>query len=55
MPYNPNLPEFLEASYLPDDEEVPGCLTISCRYEKQLGWEKEGGFTFQYLDDKCFF
>lgn len=55
MSYNPNLPEFTEVLYLPDHEKIPGYLNISCKYEEQPGWEREGGFTFQYLDRQVFF
>ncbi|GAB4465977.1 MAG: hypothetical protein Kow0070_28680 [Anaerolineales bacterium] len=53
--HNPDLPEFLDAEYLPNHEKIPGYLGITCKYEKQPGWEKEGGFVFQYLDGKLFY
>lgn len=56
MPYyNPNLPEFLDFLYLPDHEKIPGYLSILCRYEEEVGWVRESGFTFRYLEGKLFF
>lgn len=52
---NPELPKFIDFKYLPDHEYIPGCLSLVYRYEKWLGNEKEGGFTFQFLKGKLFF
>lgn len=52
MTENPDLPVFLEHRYEPDDEYVPGCLTIRCRYEDH-GWPGriiEGPYIFQYFE-----
>ncbi len=52
MTENPDLPVFLEDRYEPDDEYVPGCLTIRCRFEDH-GWPGriiEGPYIFQYFE-----
>jgi hypothetical protein len=55
MKNNPELPKFLDVLYLPEHEKIPGYLNISCVWEKITGWEKESGFTFQYLDQTVYF
>jgi hypothetical protein len=54
MTENADLPVFLEHRYEPDDEYVPGCLTIRCRFEDH-GWSGriiERGFVFQYFPEE---
>lgn len=53
--YNLELPKFLDVLYLPDHEKIPGCLSINCLFEKVAGWEREGAYTFQYLEGEVFF
>lgn len=52
---NPELPKFINFTYSPADEQVPGCLTVRYRFEKWSGHEVERGFIFQYLQGKVFF
>ena len=55
----PDLPEFLDVHYEPDDKSIPGRLTIGCRFEDH-GWPGrviERSLIFQYhaQDGKLFF